>query len=71
MVMTAKSYPVQRHVTVNMEVPPPPPPGIITRFHGTALPTADRRGLYHFVWFLDEKYSHTESVSKTYIIYKL
>ena len=27
MVMTAKSFPVQRHVhvTVNMEVPPPPP----------------------------------------------
>ena len=32
MVMTAKSYPVQRHVpvTVNMEVPPPPPPGPLT-----------------------------------------
>ena len=28
--MTAKSYPVQRHVpvTFNTEVPPPPPPGI-------------------------------------------
>ena len=51
MVMTGKSYPVQRHIpaTVNMEVPPPPPIRMFQRLrdHEKAFKTLELPGPTH------------------------